>query len=101
MLGFRLDPFTNIQSSVTVTNVMLKQVGVSQPFSLSVVTNSSNGLVYQLTGEAGFEYTVQASTNLVDWTEIATLANTNGIVRFFDQTATNAPMKFYRGVAPY
>src|SRR3989344_5094769 len=81
ILGFRLDPFTNIQSIVTVTNVALNQVGPSQPFSLTITTNTFNGsLVYQLIGEAGFEYGIQASTNLVNWTTIARLVNTNGAV---------------------
>ena len=102
ILGFRLDPFTNIQSVVTVTNIVLNQVGVSHPFSLSLTGGSTNGtLIYQLTGEAGFEYQVQASTNLVDWSDIAVLQNTNGAVRFFDPSSTNSLMKFYRGVAPY
>ncbi|MBI2627603.1 formylglycine-generating enzyme family protein [Candidatus Nomurabacteria bacterium] len=102
ILGFRLDPFTNIQSVVTITNIVLNQVGVSQPFFLSLTGGTTNGaLIYQLTGEAGFEYQVQASTNLVDWSDMAVLQNTNGTVRFYDQSSTNYPMKFYRGVAPY
>ncbi|OHA16858.1 MAG: hypothetical protein A3C79_00835 [Candidatus Taylorbacteria bacterium RIFCSPHIGHO2_02_FULL_45_28] len=102
ILGFRLDPFTNIQSVVTVTNIALNQIGVSQPFSLSFTGSTTNGaMVQQLTGEAGFDYHIQASTNLLNWTDIAVLANTNGLVRFYDQSSTNAPMKFYRGVSPY
>ncbi len=102
ILGFRLDPFTNIQSVVTVTNVVLNQVGVSQPFSLSLAGSTANGaLVYELVGEAGFEYRIQSSTNLVNWTDIITLVNTNGAVRFFDQDSTNYPTIFYRAVAPY
>ncbi|GEM_PF-2104537 len=98
VLGFRLDPFTNIQSTITMTNVVLNQVGPSQAFSLSLTGTSTNGaLVYQLTGEAGFNYGIQTSSNLVNWTTIATLANTNGTVRFFDQDSTNYPMRFYRG----
>lgn len=102
ILGFRLDSFTNIQSIVTITNIVLNQVGVSQPFSLSLTGGSTNGsLIYQLAGEAGFEYHVQASTNLVDWSDIAVLQNTNGTVRFYDPNSTSYPMRFYRGVAPY
>lgn len=102
VLGLRLDPFTNIQSTITLTNVVLNQIGPSQPFSLAITNSQTNGLpVYELTGEAGFEYTIQASTNLSDWQDIAILVNTNGAVRFYDQTATNCPMKFYRGVTPY
>ena len=101
ILGFRLDPFTNIQSIVTVTNIVLNQVGVSQPFSLSFAGMTNGVNVYELTGEAGFEYHILASTNLLDWSDIAVLQNTNGAVRFFDSGATNLPTKFYRAVAPY
>lgn len=103
ILGFRLDPFTNIQSMITVTNVALNQVGPSQPFSLFITTNSVNGsLVYQLIGEAGFEYGIQVSTNLINWTTIATLVNTNGAVSFYDQNSANYPqMRFYRGTTSY
>jgi len=102
VFGLRLDPFTNALSSVILTNVVFTQIGVSQPFLLSVVTNTSSGLlVYELTGEPGFEYNVQASTNLVDWKTIALLANTDGKVRFFDEASTNYSQQFYRVVAPY
>jgi len=102
VFGLRLDPYTNTPSSIILTNVTFTQIGVSQPFSLSIVTNTSNGLlVYELVGEPGFEYHVHASTNLVDWTDIAILANTNRTVRFFDEASTNYSRRFYRGIAPY
>ena len=102
ILGFRLDPFTNIQSVVTLTNILLNQIGVSQPFKLTPTINTTNGArVYELTGESGFDYHVQASTNLTDWTDVAILANTNGTVRFYEQGSTNYPRRFYRAVAPY
>lgn len=101
VLGFRLDPYTNALSSVILTNVVLKQVGVSQSFSLSVTTNTFNGLlVFQLIGEPGFNYGVQVSSNLVDWTIIAILANTNGTVRFYDSDSANYNQRFYRAVVP-
>ncbi len=100
ILGFRSDPYTNALSTVVLTNVALTQIGVSQPFTLSVVTNSVNGLVYELQGESGFNYTIQGSTNLIDWTEVAQLINTNGTVRFFDQQSSSHSRRFYRAVAP-
>jgi len=101
VLGFRLDPFTNIQSVVTLTNVVLSAVGVTQPFSLTA-TMTNGSPMYQLTGPAGFDYGLQASTDLVNWTQVAILENTNGTVNFYDQNATNYPVcRFYRAVAPY
>ncbi len=100
-LGFRLDPFTNIQSVVSITNITLQQIGVSEPFSLSFTGTTTNGVrVQELTGEPGFEYYVQSSTNLLDWVDFAVLVNTNGTVRFYDQSLTNGQTKFYRAIVP-
>jgi hypothetical protein len=102
MLGFRLDPYSNTPSTVSMTNVVLGYAGVSQPFTLSVTTNTANGSpVFQLTGQPGFNYTVQASTNLSDWNAIAILINTNGTVPFVDLNSTNFYQRFYRAVAPF
>ena len=101
VLGFRLDTFTNVASSVIVSNIVLGFVGVRDPFTLRTTTNTSNGLrVLELTGQSGFNYNVDASTNLIDWTNIAILVNTNGIVRFVDHNSTNHSQRFYRAVAP-
>ena len=104
VLGLRLDPFTNVQSSVTLTNVVFNYAGVTQPFSLSITTNAVNNLrVWRLDGEAGFNYNVQASTNLnsSEWTDIAILENTNGAVFFYDADQNIYNQRFYRAVAPY
>jgi hypothetical protein len=103
MLGFRLDPFTNVESSILLTNIILNQVGVSQPFSLSLTTNMVNGLrVLRLDGEAGFNYNIQASTELgsTNWTDVAILENTNGTVFFYDPDSINYNQRYYRAVAP-
>lgn len=104
VLGLRLDPFINIQSSVTLTNVVFNYVGVTQPFSLSITKNAVNNMrVWRLDGEAGFNYNIQASTNLnsSDWTDIAILENTNGVVFFYDADQNIYNQRFYRAVAPY
>lgn len=100
-LGFRLDAFSAIQSSVIVTNVALGFVGVRESFSLSFTSSFTNGLpVLQLNGPSGFTYIVEASTNLVDWETAAVLINTNGTVRFIDSNSIGSASRFYRAVAP-
>jgi len=92
VLGFHLDPFTATQSTITLTNIAVECSGVSQPFSLSITTNAGDGtLVYQLKGQPA-NYHVQASTDMIEWTNIAILANTSGTVLFADQGATNFPL---------
>jgi len=99
MLGFRLDAFSQTRSSVTITNTAFGFGGIKQPFALTVTGNRFNGSpVFQLTGPVGFNYTVESSSNLSNWTAFATLVNTNGIVRFIDSTSTNATARFYRAV---
>ena len=101
MLGFRLDAFSAIQSSVLVTNVMFGFVGVRKPFSLSFTGAILNGLpILQLTGPSGFNYRVETSADLVNWSTLAILVNTNGIVRFTDPTSKNTTARFYRAVVP-
>ncbi len=100
VLSFRIDPFTNVQSSIIVTNIVLGIAGPSIEPSLKKTTNTVNSLrVWELTGESGFTYTVETSTNLINWSTIALLANTNGTVRFYDPTSSNAVKRFYRASA--
>jgi hypothetical protein len=95
-LSFRLDSFAG-SSSVAVTNVATGFVGVTQPITLNIsLTNGAPML--QLTGPSGYIYLVQTSTNLVDWTPTAMLANTNGTVSFIDLSVTNSSQQFYRAV---
>ncbi|MBI2888944.1 MAG: hypothetical protein HYY10_03410 [Candidatus Liptonbacteria bacterium] len=101
MLGFRLDPFSAVLSSATVTNVALGFRGLREPFSLSFTGMYDKGLpVFQLDGPKGYIYAVESSTDLINWTVTAILANTSGTVRFTDSSATNATTRFYRAVAP-
>jgi hypothetical protein len=95
-LSFRLDSFNN-SSSIAVTNVATGFVGVTQPITLGIsLTNGAPML--QLTGPPGYNYLVQTSTNLVDWTLAALLANMNGTVLFVDPAVTNDSKRFYRAV---
>jgi len=70
--------------------------------SLSVL-GGLNGLNEQgfrltLTGEFGGHYRIDGSTNLLDWTQLATLTNTFGIAQFTDVSATNMPLRYYEAV---
>jgi len=100
-LGFSLDPFTNVVSSITVTNVSTGYAGLANPIALSATNSASNATpVLTLTADAGFNYLVQASTNLIDWTPFAVLVNTNGAVQFIDPAMTNLSHRFFRAVSP-
>jgi hypothetical protein len=100
-LSFRLDVFTNTESSVTVTNVATGFVGITQPISLNMLLMGSNNTpVLKLAAAPGYNYLVQSSTNLVDWSPTALLVNTNGAVLFADPAVTNRGARFYRAMMP-
>jgi len=101
ILGFRLDTFSSTTSSIAVTNVSLGFAGLRDPFLLSIGNTASNGVrLLTLTGPAGYNYSVEGSTNLIDWTPIALLVNTNGTVNFVDSETTNMSQRFYRALGP-
>jgi hypothetical protein len=47
-------------------------------------------------GDPGTTFAVESSTNLIDWTEVGTVTNTAGSAQFDDNSAGDAPYKFYR-----
>jgi hypothetical protein len=81
----------------TEISVMDTPVFINPPVGLSDGT-------YQLTfigGDAGTNYEVQGSTDLVNWTTLTNLtAATNGLPVFVDLGATNSSQRFYRTVKP-
>jgi hypothetical protein len=62
-------------------------------------TFHSEGLHLILTGELGI-YSLQRSTNLLDWPTITTLTNSYGTVKTLDLPLTNSSQQFYRAVQP-
>jgi hypothetical protein len=90
--------------AVTITN--MAGMVTSTPATLSIydtaaavleVPTCAIGDPFQLsiTGVPGFNYAIEASTNLVDWMPVAT--NTSPFT-FVDGDATNFPVRYYRSV---
>ena len=99
VLGFRLDSFTNIVSSISITNVSLGFAGLTNTVTLGISrAGGSNQLT--LTGPSNYNYLVESSSNLVDWIPTAIVANTNGTVLFPIPASTNSNAQFYRAVSP-
>ena len=53
-----------------------------------------------ISGEAGSGYSLEVSTNLLNWTNLAALSNTNGTMDFIDDPATNAQRMYRVKLAP-
>jgi hypothetical protein len=49
-------------------------------------------------GRAGRVYAVESSTNMLDWTTVATRTNFYGSLLYFSLPAPDAPQRFYRAV---
>ncbi|EEF63094.1 NHL repeat containing protein [Pedosphaera parvula] len=87
---------TSDVATLTLTNSPFGQTGVFQSIAMQ-----PNGTVqFSLSGSSGAIYTLEVSTNLVNWTPLVTFTMTNGTVQLIDTTATNFPAQFYRLVSP-
>jgi len=62
--------------------------------SATMLPNGQFQLLFS--GVPGTNYTVEASTNLINWTFIVTLTASNNPVPFIDPDATNFVERFYR-----
>lgn len=91
-----------------LTNVVVATPGLLLQAVLNLVDNASPPLLYApvwlwdgsyqftLAGPAGRTNVIEASSNLVDWVELAGLTNASLTADFRDWTTTNAPRRFYR-----
>jgi uncharacterized repeat protein (TIGR01451 family) len=71
---------------------------ITPPPSFLVATNIAGGLQLTLRGQAGQNYGIQVSTNLISWASIATnTASSNGNFTFL-ASKTNSPARFYRAI---
>jgi hypothetical protein len=59
---------------------------------------TSRGLALSLQGTIGVNYRVDASSDLLNWTTIASFTSTNAVMSFLDPSAINYARRFYRAV---
>jgi hypothetical protein len=53
-----------------------------------------------LQGNPNSSYFIESSSNLTNWTALATLAYTNGLMPFVDTNAPGNTSRFYRARSP-
>lgn len=53
-----------------------------------------------LTDQLGRTYGIEVSSDVVNWTRVATYTNLNTAIKFIDETAGDAEQRFYRAVTP-
>ncbi len=52
----------------------------------------------RLTGQPAMKFTLQGSTNFVNWTSLITNSSASGLFEFTDSRSTNSPFRFYRAL---
>jgi hypothetical protein len=75
---------------------------VNPPPQITSITRLTNNWIqFQAAGVSNLTYTIQASTNLLTWTNLATVpANTSGIFSYTDTNTALFPRRFYRALSP-
>ena len=79
---------TNALGTASGTNLVRVTLHLAPGFT-------GNKFQFTITGVPGFNYAIEASTNLVDWAPLST--NTSPFT-FVDGDATNFPGRYYRSV---
>lgn len=74
---------------------------VRTPHVTSAIVNTNNQFVMNFKGFTGKNFTLYYSTNLVDWSSVATLSSANGTNSYTVSTKVGSPQKFYRISQPY
>ena len=98
----------NLAPRLTVISTNLSSLSATQAFVVSVVaprppTLTVSGVVagfpsFKLDGDSGPDYSLQASTNLVDWADLFLTNSPDLPLMFFDANSTNFHLRFYRAV---
>jgi PKD repeat protein len=70
------------------------------PHLLSSRLNPAREFQTTIIGKAGQKFSIEVSTNLPNWSVLATRTNTTGILEFTDPGAVNFPHRFYRISVP-
>ncbi len=87
---------TNVAGSVTSSNALLALLPPA-PAQFQTISVQPDGTVQiSFTGDAGWTYTIETSTNLTSWTALTNLTSTNGSFQVTAGSVTNSPQLFYR-----
>ena len=90
---------SNASGSTYSSNALLTvTTRTTTPLQFVSASMASDGFRCQLSGPAGSNYVILVSTNLRDWTPIATNAAPNGTLEFLDPGATARDRRFYRAL---
>jgi pectate lyase len=88
---------TNTAGSATSSNAMLTiSSGIHTPPQLSNVSFQNGDFSINVVGDAGVDYIIQASSNLMSWSSIFTNHSATPPFNWSDPAATNSGSRYYR-----
>jgi hypothetical protein len=93
---FSLKVVDNGTPSLSATQSFTVTVNPLTPPSVSSATWNNGSLALQVSGQAGPDYAVQVSTNLVDWNTLFITNFPPMPFQWVDTNAANLPAQFYR-----
>jgi hypothetical protein len=88
-------------TSGTSGNIVLQVQQETQPVILGPGARLPNGsFQFTISAQPGYNYNIEASTNLTAWAVIATLPNPTGLIQFTDPNAAQFGRRMYRATRP-
>ena len=99
--GIVVYSFTNYTFTVTGNRALVANFTSPPSFTLGfgpATPWTSNGFSFMFQGPTGFDYSIEASTDLFNWLPLTNFTSTNSPFFFSDPSATNYPQRFYRAV---
>jgi hypothetical protein len=89
------------QTAVTLEGNTVTVVPVREPPSFTSIQRAANGTVtLVISNTPNLALTLQTSTNLINWTSLATPTPTVTPYTYIDSTASGAPLRFYWAFYP-
>ncbi len=87
---------TNIAGSAASTNALLALLPPAAAQFQSISAQPDGSLEIIFNGDAGWDYTVEVSTNLTSWDVLTNLTSGTGVFNLTINSMTNSPQQFYR-----
>jgi GH25 family lysozyme M1 (1,4-beta-N-acetylmuramidase) len=90
---------TNPAGSATSSDAELALLPPAPAQFQSINVQPDGTVRISFTGDAVWNYTIETSTNLTDWSALTNLTSTDGVFNFTTDATTSSPQQFYRARA--
>jgi len=87
---------SNLMGGTVSANAALTVTPPSAPHLLSAGHPANSQMQISLSGGPGVAFTIQTSSDLLNWTDLTNLMNVSGTTQFSDACPSNCPVRFYR-----